>query len=160
MLFRLLVVLFCGVLFAAQPPFEARVIAIIDGDTIDVLRDNKPQRIRLYGIDAPEHKQPFGTKAQEYLGNLVFKQTVKIVIRTNDRYQRKVADIYLNNKNINQEMVKAGLAWWYRKYAPKETGLRDLEEQAREAGLGLWADPNATAPWNYRKPSPPPLPRR
>jgi endonuclease YncB( thermonuclease family) len=146
----------CGVpsiLFAPQPAFEARVIGIIDGDTIHVLHNGKAQRIRLYGIDAPERRQAFGTKAQDYLGNLIFKQTVKVVVRTRDRYQRAVADIYLNNKSINHEMVKAGLAWWYRRYAPKETGLRDLEEQAREQGLGLWADPNATAPWNYRKPT-------
>ena len=141
-------------LLAAVPAleFNGRVVAIIDGDSIDVLHDDKAERIRLNGIDAPERRQAFGRKSQDYLGELIFRQTVRVVIRTHDRYQRAVADVYLGKQNVNQQMVRAGMAWWYRRYAPRDHTLRELEEQAREAGLGLWADPDAAAPWTFRRP--------
>jgi micrococcal nuclease len=142
-------------LLAAAPPveFHGRVIGIIDGDTIEVLNQRTPERIRLHGIDAPEKRQAFGRKAQDYLGNLVFKQTVRVVVRSHDRYHRAVADIYLDGRNVNHEMVRAGMAWWFRRYAPRDAILRDLEEKAREHGIGLWADSDAIPPWNFRRPS-------
>ncbi len=144
-------------LLAAGPTleFSGRVVEIVDGDTIGVMHEGRAVRLRLYGIDAPERRQAYGRVAQNYLGELIFKQTVRVVVRDHDRYGRQVAEVYLNGQSVNQEMVHAGLAWWFRRYAPRDTVLRDLEEQAREAGRGLWADPDATAPWNFRRPPPP-----
>ena len=133
--------------------FEGRVVEIVDGDTVGVMHDGRAERIRLNGIDAPEKRQAFGRRAQDYLGEMIFQQTVRVVVRSKDRYGRAVADLYLGKKQVNQEMVRAGMAWWFRRYAPHDQVLRELEEQAREAGLGLWADPDATAPWNFRKPA-------
>ena len=133
--------------------FEGRVVEIVDGDTVGVMHDGRAERIRLNGIDAPEKRQAFGRRAQDYLGEMIFQQTVRVVARSKDRYGRTVADLYLGKKHVNQEMVRAGMAWWFRRYAPHDQVLRELEEQAREAGLGLWADPDATAPWNFRKPA-------
>ena len=133
--------------------FQGRVVAIIDGDTVEVMHDGRAERIRLNGIDAPEHRQAFGRRAQDFLGEMIFKQNLRVVMRSKDRYGRTVADLFLGTKNVNQEMVRAGMAWWFRRYAPRDMVLRDLEERAREAGLGLWADPDATAPWNFRKPT-------
>lgn len=142
-------------LLAAAPAieFEGRVVAIIDGDTVGVMRAGREVRIRLHGIDAPEKRQAYGRRAQDYLGEMIFKQTVRVVIRSKDRYGRSVADLYLGSKHVNQEMVRAGMAWWFRRYAPRDTELRELEERAREAGIGLWADADAIAPWNFRKPA-------
>ena len=133
--------------------FEGRVVEIVDGDTVGVMHDGRAERIRLNGIDAPEKRQAFGRRAQDYLGEMIFQQTVRVVVRSKDRYGRTVADLYLGKKQVNQEMVRAGMAWWFRRYAPRDQVLRELEEQAREAGLGLWADADATAPWNFRKPA-------
>ena len=133
--------------------FQGRVVAIIDGDTVEVMHDGRAERIRLNGIDAPEHRQAFGRRAQDFLGEMIFKQNLRVVMRSKDRYGRTVADLFLGTKNVNQEMVRAGMAWWFRRYAPRDMVLRDLEERAREAALGLWADPDATAPWNFRKPT-------
>jgi endonuclease YncB( thermonuclease family) len=46
--------------------FSGKVIRVIDGDTISVLKDKEPVRIRLYGIDCPEKKQAFGKKAKQF----------------------------------------------------------------------------------------------
>ncbi len=142
-------------LLAAAPAieFEGRVVAIIDGDTVGVMRAGREVRIRLHGIDAPEKRQAYGRRAQDYLGEMIFKQTVRVVIRSKDRYGRSVADLYLGSKHVNQEMVRAGMAWWFRRYAPRDMELRELEERAREAGIGLWTDADAIAPWNFRKPA-------
>ena len=141
-------------LAAAQvTSFEGRVVEIVDGDTVGVMHDGRAERIRLNGIDAPEKRQAFGRRAQDFLGEMIFQQTVRVVVRSKDRYGRTVADLYSGKKLVNQEMVRAGMAWWFRRYAPRDNVLRELEEKAREAGLGLWADPDATAPWKFRKPA-------
>ena len=52
--------------------------------------------------------------------------------------------------NLNRELVKAGLAWWYRKYS-KDESLGALEEEAKTAKRGLWTDPEPVPPWCWRK---------
>ena len=133
--------------------FEGRVVEIVDGDTVGVMHDGRAERIRLHGIDAPEKRQAFGRRAQDYLGELIFKQNVRVVVRSKDRYGRTVAELFLGAKNVNHEMVRAGMAWWFRRYAPRDQVLQDLEEKAREAGVGLWRDPDAVAPWTFRRPA-------
>jgi endonuclease YncB( thermonuclease family) len=73
-------------------------------------------------------------------------------VKDYDRYGRTVAEVLLpDGRNLNQEMVKAGFAWWYRQYAPGDDRLRHLETGARNGGVGLWADATPTAPWQWRK---------
>jgi micrococcal nuclease len=73
--------------------FTGRVVAITDGDTIKVMHDGAAERIRLWGIDCPESKQPFGTRAKQLTGDLVFDKTVTVKVRDIDRYKRTVAEI-------------------------------------------------------------------
>jgi endonuclease YncB( thermonuclease family) len=69
-----------------------------------------------------------------------------------DKYGRTLADVFLPDAtNVNHTLVKAGWCWWYRKYAPGNTGLEGLELEAREAKKGLWADPQPVPPWEWRK---------
>jgi len=53
--------------------------------------------------------------------------------------------------SVNQELVKQGWSWWYRKYAPGNMGLEGLETGARNTKKGLWADPQPVSPWEWRK---------
>ena len=69
-----------------------------------------------------------------------------------DKYGRTLADVFLRNgTNVNHTLVKEGWCWWYRKYAPGDTVLEGLEQSAREAKRGLWADPQPVPPWEWRK---------
>jgi endonuclease YncB( thermonuclease family) len=69
-----------------------------------------------------------------------------------DRYGRTIGDVLLSEDVIlNQEMVGAGLCWWYRKYAPTNTILEQFEEKAREEKRGLWADTEPVRPWDWRQ---------
>lgn len=73
-------------------------------------------------------------------------------VRDIDRYQRTEAEIILpDGRNLNRELVRAGLAWWYQHYARRELILGDLEQEARAARRGLWADPQPVPPWEWRK---------
>ena len=54
---------------------------------------------------------------------------VTVKVRDADRYKRTVAEIMLpDGRNLNQELVRAGLALWYQRYAHRETVLQDLEQ--------------------------------
>jgi hypothetical protein len=76
---------------------------------------------------------------------------------TAERELRRLAEAHVgeiilpDGRNLNQEIVRAGLAWWYQQYARRETVLRDLEQEARAAKRGLWIDPKPVAPWEWRK---------
>jgi micrococcal nuclease len=56
-----------------------------------------------------------------------------------------------DSMNLNQELVKQGWRWWYRKYAPGDTVLEGLENEVREAKKGLWVAPTHVPPWEWRK---------
>lgn len=136
----------------AAAEIAGQVVSILDGDTIDVLHNHHPERIRLHGIDCPEKGQPYGKKARQATAGLVFRQEVTVQPREKDRYGRTIGDVRLSDGRIlNHELVKDGWCWWYRKYAPKDTELEQLETEARAAGRGIWNDPAPIPPWIYRK---------
>jgi micrococcal nuclease len=140
---------------ASSPANEltGRVVGIQDGDTLTVWVDNgAATRIRLWGIDAPEKRQAYSNASKKYLSNLAYGKRVRLIVRDIDQYGRTVAEVILpDERNANQEMVRAGYAWWYRKYAPNDRVLGDLENKACRAKRGLWADPQAVPPWEYRR---------
>lgn len=134
--------------------FSGQVVGVIDGDTIDVLHDERAERIRLKGIDCPEKGQPYGTRAKQATSELVFGKDVTLEALAKDKYGRTIATVLLpNGTNVNHTLVKDGWCWWYRKYAPGDTVLEGLEREAREKKIGLWADPQPMPPWIYRKTS-------
>jgi endonuclease YncB( thermonuclease family) len=130
-----------------------KVVGIQDGDTLTVWVDNgATTRIRLWGIDAPEKRQAYSNASKRYLSNLAYGKRVRLLVRDTDRYGRTVAEVILpDGRNANQEMVRAGYAWWFRKYAPNDSVLERLEDEACKGKGGLWADPHAVPPWEYRK---------
>jgi endonuclease YncB( thermonuclease family) len=132
--------------------YSARVVGISDGDTITIVRDRTQIRLRLHGIDAPETGQDFGSRSKQLASSLAFGKTVTVRVRDTDRYGRTVAEVILpDGRSLNQEMVRAGMAWWYRKYAPGDTELARFETEAKEARRGLWSQPNPIPPWSWRK---------
>ena len=131
--------------------FIGKVVSIKDGDTIDVLRGSKSVRIRLHGVDTPEKKQAFGEKAKNFTAELAFGKVVRVAVVEIDRYERSVAEVLLpDGRSLNKELVKAGLAWWYRRYAPNDRELEGLEEEARKERRGLWSESVPLAPWSFR----------
>lgn len=150
----ILLTLICALVTAttwAAETITGKVVKVIDGDTIYVLSNGRTEKIRLAGIDCPEKKQPFGQVAKRFTLDLAALKIVKVEYSKTDFYGRKIGTVFLpNDINLNHALVEAGLAWWYRKYSQDKT-LEKLEMQARQAGRGLWINPDPLPPWSWRK---------
>jgi endonuclease YncB( thermonuclease family) len=94
-------------------------------------------KVRLNGVDCPASHQAFGTRARQFTGAAVFGKIVRVEVRDRDRYGRLVGDVFTPDGNsLNAELVRAGFAWWYRRYAPKDTKLAALAARAGGWTLG------------------------
>ena len=128
-----------------------KVIKIVDGDTYDILLENQTtKRIRMEGIDAPERGMLFYKVSKDYLGQLCFGKSIKIVQTNTDRYGRTVAKSYIDDNELGLLMIQAGYAWHFKKYSI-DRELTDAEIVARDQRIGLWADVLPVAPWEWRK---------
>src|SRR5262245_23330677 len=140
------ITLWLAFLFLAPDSFSARCIGVRDGDTIEVLRDNSPVKVRLEGVDCPEVGQDFSQKAKQFTSGLLFGKTVEIHSTGNDKYGRLIARVIVDGKDVSEQLLMAGLAWHFKKYN-KDRHLAELERKAREDRVGLWSLSDPIAPW-------------
>ena len=146
--FSLFVVVLPATLCAAE--IQGKVIRVLDGDTIEVLQDKKPVRIRLANIDAPEKKQDYGRWSTDMMKSLVAGKTVTVTYFQRDRYGRILGQVYApDGMNVNQFMVRAGAAWVYEQYNTDPV-LPVLQNEARQQKRGLWSDADPVPPWIWR----------
>lgn len=128
---------------------EVFVQYVIDGDTF-VYKDNGSlKKVRLYCIDAPEKKQPYGFEAKEGLAKLINHKLVNLDLKGLDKYGREIAVVYSGN-NINLGMVDKGLAWVYPAYCPEPT-YYNSQNRAVNNSYGLWKNQSPTPPWEFRE---------
>ncbi len=120
--------------------FEARVITVVDGDTVDVRRgDGGILRIRIHAVDCPEKGRPFASVARSFTRTLVFDREVLVAPIDRDRYGRTVARIRVDGGDVSEALVQAGMAWHFRRYS-HDSRLDALEREARAAHRGVWHD--------------------
>ncbi len=112
----------CGALLATwatlagAAEFDGPVVRVLDGDTLEVLNNHHPERIRLSGIGCPENRQAYGQNAKYAASALAFGKDVTIQMHGHDKYTSTLGDVILSDgMNLNQELVKQGWCWWYRK---------------------------------------------
>lgn len=140
---------------------QGRVVAVSDGDTLTLLAGRDRHRVRLASIDAPETGhgrqrpgQPFAQAARKALADLVAGKTLTLRCFERDRYARDVCDVPLpDGRTASRVMVENGLAWANRQGGGKylrDAAMAGLERQARDRRLGLWRQPGAIAPWDWR----------
>ncbi len=128
--------------------FAGKVVGVVDGDTIVVMRNGSPKRVRLDGVDSPEMGQDYGIRARRLVLALTGGRKVTVECKGTDDYGRILADVILSGRIIlNREIVRAGYAWHYRS---KDELLELLQVNAREKRMGLWAGKEPVAPWIYR----------
>jgi endonuclease YncB( thermonuclease family) len=147
------IIVILGLAIPGDPSdFTGKVVGISDGDTLTVLAPgDRPVKVRLHGIDAPETGQPFGSRAKQAASELAFGQVVRIEVRDTDRYGRTVAEVIMpDGRSLNRELVREGMAWHYVKYAPGDRELGALQVRAREGKVGLWSESGPIAPWDWR----------
>lgn len=134
--------------------FTGKVVGIADGDTITVLNDRQSIKVRLYGIDCPEKRQDFGSKAKQFVSDRAFGKQVEVLPIDKDRFDRTVGVVILpDGSNLNEELLKAGFAWVYSKYCRLSfcSDWKGMERTAQQSQTGLWSHENPTSPWEYRK---------
>ncbi|MCD7984323.1 MAG: thermonuclease family protein [Desulfovibrio sp.] len=136
------------------------VTAVLDGDTFIGWGTNLhcKERIRVYGIDAPEYNQKFGINAKKLAQALILKKSVEIqpVVTskgsTEDNYGRTVAIVrFVDGSTLEERLLDEGAAWvdpYCRKTVCED--WRSLQDNARDKKKGLWADPAPVTPWLWR----------
>ena len=143
------------------------VTKVSDGDTIHLTTPEQTKlRVRLYGIDAPETPkinnrtgrvnkpgQPYGDEAWKALESKIMGKQVRLDIIDIDRYKRSVGIIWLDERNINLEMVIEGYAEAYVEYLrkPYRSKFIEAEEEARSAKKGIWSLPEYDRPKDFRQ---------
>ncbi len=132
------------------------IVGITDGDTLTVrcptAGPEQPARtltIRLAEIDAPEKRQAYGTQSKDHLAQLCVGKQARIDPKTRDRYGRTVARVSCDGIDASVEQVRSGMAWRFVRYS-NDPLFVGLEADARAAHIGLWSDPRAVAPWDWR----------
>jgi endonuclease YncB( thermonuclease family) len=130
--------------------YTGKCVGVSDGDTITVMKAGRAIKVRLEGIDCPELGQDFGTRAKRFTSAMVFGKDVQVKEISRDRYNRIVARVYVDGRDLSLELVRVGLAWHYKQFS-SDTVLAVAEEQARRTKQGLWSMPNPMPPWEYRR---------
>ena len=134
-----------------------KVIKVSDGDTISVKKlknnvlDGDLIKVRLYGVDAPEKDQDFGYESKKALMNYVSNKTIEIDIKSKDRYGRSVGILYVDGRNINEELLRDGYVWYYEQYDKNNERSQLLQENAMKNKLGLFSKKGYIEPWKFRK---------
>jgi len=140
------------------------VVTVFDGDTIKVRGMDLTFTVRLVGIDCPEmgfrgkKSQPFGHEAREYLISLLGRQKIALKSYGTGGYNRQLAEIFVDAKNINIEMIRAGLAEVYKGKTPENFDSRmyiNAELTAKRKKKGMWRQGDSyMSPRQWRKENP------
>lgn len=143
----------------ASERFQARVVVVQDGDTVDVAdASGRRHRIRFFGVDAPEiahdgrPAQPGGVEASTWVSARISGRSVLVEIVDHDRWGREVGRVFVDGEDLNLALLQAGWGWAYRQYLrePFRAPYIAAEEAARREGRGIWSDPSPVAPWDWR----------
>ena len=153
-LITFIIILFYQICHANE---EGVVINVVDGDTVHLLNDNQEKlKVRLHHIDAPELDQSYGKESKFALEQLILNKKVTVISDKKDKYKRLLGVISLDEVDVNLEMIKAGAAWHFKKYAKFDQAQEQYqiydenEHQAKLKKIGLWKE-KAISPWLWRK---------
>ena len=132
--------------------FVGKVVKVYDGDTLTMMVDGKKEKIRFYGINAPEHNQPFGIESRDFIKERVMGKKIRVEVINVDKYGRNIGKIYYDgNRYLNLESIENGYSWWYEYFARNEHKFERAEINARRSKKGLWRGKSPINPYEWRK---------
>ena len=141
-------------LSAAGQTLTGTVVVVHDGDTFTVQRGSSLYKVRLAEVDAPEMGQAFGPQARRFTEKAALGRRVRVDVVMIDRYDRRVGTVIIEDGRVlNEELVHAGLAWYYRVSPVRNPRLQRLEQGAFQNRLGLWVEKDPIPPWEFRRES-------
>ena len=136
------------------PTLTGKVVAVHDGDTFTLQSGSSLYKVRLAEVDAPEMGQVFGQQARRFTEELALGRRVRVNISLIDKYDRRVGTVIIEDGRVlNEELVHAGLAWYYRVSPVRNPRLQRLEQGAFQNRLGLWVEKDPIPPWEFRRES-------
>ena len=147
---KVLLIIFTMIISIFSFALDGYVVKVSDGDSFMIKSYGKKIRVRIYGIDAPELKQRYGKEAKKYLEDLILGKKVELKVLYEDRYKRKIARVYCDDREINLEMLRSGNVWFYEYHAKNEKEYRKVYEEAKKEKRGLWKDKNPENPRDFR----------
>ena len=110
----LLTLLLLTALPAWAKTLAGRVVAIANGGALTLpAASNQQVKVRLHGIDAPESREAWGTRARQALSGMAFQREIRVEVRDTDRYGQTIGRVYAAPVDVNAEMVRRGMAWVY-----------------------------------------------
>lgn len=133
------------------PAFSHQVVGVNDGETLTLLVDEKPLKVRLANIDAPEMPQAYGRASRKSLYDLCFGKDASYRALETDHYGSPVAVVSCGGIEANRAQIERGMAWVADK-SNRDFTLPALQLIARRDRKGLWADDNPVPPWEFRRP--------
>jgi endonuclease YncB( thermonuclease family) len=133
-----------------------KVIQVNDGDELTIFNLNRPVRIKLIGIDAPEMDQAFGVTAKQHLADLVFDKQVVVEYLGIGHGNSLIGRVLCNDADMNAQMIRDGAAWFDPRYQSQLSAqvneiYHQSELAARNEKRGLWQSGDAVAPWEFVK---------
>jgi endonuclease YncB( thermonuclease family) len=129
-----------------------RVVEIAGGDALTILDAGKRRHeVRLADIDAPRMGQPFGARSRQSLSDLCLGKHAAVEDAAPERDGRDIGRVKCAGVDASKAQVRLGMAWVYRRYAPRHSVLYGIENEARIRRRGLWADPDPVPPWEWRR---------
>lgn len=132
----------------ASAATQARVVEVIDGDTVSVTVEGNNRTVDLAEVVAPVPGQPFAENAKKALTGLLRDQDVRIEGEPDSSRQRILSQVKGTDKDASVEMLRMGLAWVDRKTV-QQRALYTVEGQARAAKKGIWSSGDAIPPWEW-----------
>ena len=138
----------------AAQTIAGRVTAVHDGDTISIRTAHDTVRVRLVGIDCPEAGQPFAARAKRFTAEHAFGRDVIVRGQGEDQYDRLLGRVLVDGRDLNEALVRAGLAWQYDPASARQGPLAAAERNARAERRGLWSDADPVPPWHWRRAHP------
>lgn len=130
-----------------------KVIEVNSGDVITIYNLNRPVRVKLMGVDAPEMNQAFGDVAKNHLTELVFEKSVLVEYGGIATDGSLTGRVLLNEADIGAQMIRDGAAWFDPNNGRLNPSDREVYEESQQAARsekrGLWQQENPVAPWEF-----------
>jgi endonuclease YncB( thermonuclease family) len=153
-----------GVDLARAETLDGYIVSISDGDTLTLLVGRQQHRIRIAGIDAPEHFQSYGSRSRANLSRYAYGQNAKAECYKKDIYGRDVCKVWVKpfgcsscgkSLDVGLAQVSEGMAWWDRNHVNEQSEedsgrYQSAETMAKLRRFGLWRDTNPVPPWVWR----------
>jgi micrococcal nuclease len=138
--------------------WEGKAVSVVEADSLVVMVGTKKERIDLYGIDAPGKGQEFADAAKDFTIYRIRGKTLQIEPAGKSRHGRTLAIVTVDDRVLNQELVRNGLAWFQSQSCTRPVcgEWRDAQKLAKREKLNTWSLENPLPPWEFRKDKPSP----